>query len=49
MKVSIRNFDFILNMLESHGKSLDRLVIKHDMMETLNFPLAPVWGKEWKL
>lgn len=43
MKASIRNFDFILNMLESHGKNLDRLVIKHDMMETLIF-LSLLYG-----
>lgn len=49
MKASIRNFDCILSMLESHEKSLERLIIKYDMMETLNFLLAPVWGKEWKL
>lgn len=46
IKASIRNFYFILSMLESHEKSLDSLVIKCDMMEIVNFPLATVWVNE---
>lgn len=32
-KASIRNFDCIRSMLENHEKSLERLIIKYDMME----------------